>query len=53
MEFSEAKALITVDQARRKGKAADIKPAVDAFLGDVPDDRDGRRGAQHGRRRAR
>jgi acetyl-CoA synthetase len=36
MEFSEAKALITVDQARRKGKAADIKPAVDDFLGDVP-----------------
>ena len=36
MEFSEAKALITVDQARRKGKAADIKPAVDAFLDDVP-----------------
>src|SRR3954463_408863 len=36
MEVSEAKALITVDQARRKGKAADIKPAVDAFLGDVP-----------------
>jgi acetyl-CoA synthetase len=36
MEFSEAKALITVDQARRKGKAADIKPAVDAFLSDVP-----------------
>jgi acetyl-CoA synthetase len=36
MEFSEAKALITVDQARRKGKPADIKPAVDAFLGDVP-----------------
>ena len=36
MEFSEAKALITVDQARRKGKAADIKPAVDRFLGDVP-----------------
>jgi acetyl-CoA synthetase len=35
MEFSEAKALITVDQARRKGKAADIKPAVDAFLNDV------------------
>ncbi len=28
MEFSDAKALITVDQARRKGKAADIKPAV-------------------------
>jgi acetyl-CoA synthetase len=36
MEFSEAKALITVDQARRKGKAADIKPAVDAFLSEVP-----------------
>src|SRR5689334_1422742 len=36
MEFSEAKVLITVDQARRKGKAADIKPAVDAFLDDVP-----------------
>ena len=36
MEFSEAKALITVDQARRKGKAADIKAAVDDFLGDVP-----------------
>src|SRR5215216_2129693 len=36
MEFSEAKALITVDQARRKGKAADIKPAVDKFLDEVP-----------------
>jgi acetyl-CoA synthetase len=36
MEFSEAKALITVDQARRKGKSADIKPAVDEFLGAVP-----------------
>jgi acetyl-CoA synthetase len=36
MEFSEAKALITVDQARRKGKAADIKAAVDDFLDDVP-----------------
>ncbi len=36
MQFSEAKALITVDQARRKGKSADIKPAVDAFLDDVP-----------------
>src|SRR5262249_29148850 len=29
MEFSEAKALITVDGARRKGKAAPIKSAVD------------------------
>jgi acetyl-CoA synthetase len=36
MAFSEAKALITVDQARRKGKAADIKPAVDEFLEEVP-----------------
>ena len=52
MEFSEAKALITVDQARRKGKAADIKPAVDKFLGDVPVDRDRGRGPQHRRRRA-
>jgi acetyl-CoA synthetase len=29
MEFSEAKALVTVDGARRKGKTAPIKPAVD------------------------
>src|SRR3954468_19560700 len=36
MEFSEAKALITTNQARRKGKAADIKSAVDEFLDDVP-----------------
>ena len=36
MQFSDAKALITVDQARRKGKAADIKPAVDEFLDEVP-----------------
>ena len=36
MQFSEAKALITVDGARRKGKTAEVKPAVDAFLGDVP-----------------
>jgi acetyl-CoA synthetase len=35
MEFSEAKALITVDGARRKGKTAPIKPAVDEHLGDV------------------
>ena len=27
MEFSEAKALVTVDGARRKGKTAPIKPA--------------------------
>jgi acetyl-CoA synthetase len=36
MEFSEAKALITVNAARRKGKATPIKPEVDKFLGDVP-----------------
>jgi acetyl-CoA synthetase len=36
MQFSEAKALITADCARRKGKSATIKPAVDAFLADVP-----------------
>src|SRR5579884_2963946 len=35
MEFSEAKALITVDGARRKGKTAAIKQAVDAVMGDV------------------
>jgi acetyl-CoA synthetase len=29
MEFSEAKALVTVDGARRKGKTAPIKPQVD------------------------
>ena len=36
MEFSEAKALITVDGARRKGKTAPIKSAVDEVIGDVP-----------------
>ncbi|MGH2951173.1 MAG: acetate--CoA ligase, partial [Solirubrobacterales bacterium] len=36
MQFSEARALITADGARRKGKAAEVKPAVDAFLGEVP-----------------
>jgi acetyl-CoA synthetase len=35
MEFSEAKALITVDGARRKGKTAPIKSAVDEVMGDV------------------
>ena len=35
MEFSEAKALITVDGARRKGKTAPVKPEVDAALGGV------------------
>ena len=35
MEFSEAKALITVDGARRKGKTAPIKEAVDEVMGDL------------------
>ncbi len=35
MEFSEAKALITVDGARRKGKTASIKEQVDKVMGDV------------------
>src|SRR6188508_286017 len=33
MEFSDAKALITVDGARRKGKTAPVKPEVDAVTG--------------------
>jgi acetyl-CoA synthetase len=36
MEFSEAKALITVDGARRKGKTAPIKSAVDPEIEFVP-----------------
>ncbi len=35
MEFSAAKALITVDGARRKGKTAPIKPAVDEQMEDL------------------
>ncbi len=35
MEFSEAKALVTVDGARRKGKTAAIKQQVDAVIGDL------------------
>ncbi|MGD9735666.1 MAG: acetate--CoA ligase [Solirubrobacterales bacterium] len=35
MEFSEAKALVTVDGARRKGKTAAIKEQVDEHLGDL------------------
>jgi acetyl-CoA synthetase len=35
MEFSEAKALITVDGARRKGKTATIKADVDETMGDL------------------
>jgi len=32
MDFSQAKALVTVDGARRKGKTAPIKPAVDEHM---------------------
>src|SRR5688572_13709727 len=35
MEFSEAKALVTVDGARRKGKTAAIKEQVDEVMGEV------------------
>ena len=35
MEFSEAKALVTVDGARRKGKTAAIKEQVDEVLGEL------------------
>jgi acetyl-CoA synthetase len=35
MSFSEAKALITVDGARRKGKTASIKAQVDEQMGDL------------------
>jgi acetyl-CoA synthetase len=35
MEFSEAKALITVDGAARRGKIAPVKQAVDAVIGDL------------------
>jgi acetyl-CoA synthetase len=35
MEVSNAKALITVDGARRKGKTAPVKAAVDAVMGDL------------------
>ncbi len=35
MEFSEAKVLITVDGARRKGKTAPIKASVDEHMGDL------------------
>ena len=36
MEFSDAKALITVDGASRKGKIAAIKQAVDVVMGGLP-----------------
>jgi acetyl-CoA synthetase len=35
MEFSEAKALVTVDGARRKGKTAPVKAKVDEVMADV------------------
>ncbi len=35
MEFSEAKALITVDGASRKGRIAPVKAAVDEVMGDL------------------
>jgi len=35
MEFSEAKALVTVDGARRKGKTAPVKARVDEVVADV------------------
>jgi acetyl-CoA synthetase len=35
MEFSDAKALITVDGARRKGKTAPVKAQVDEVMGEV------------------
>ncbi|HEX3262635.1 MAG TPA: AMP-binding protein, partial [Solirubrobacterales bacterium] len=35
MEFAQAKALVTVDGARRKGKTAPIKSAVDEKIGNV------------------
>jgi acetyl-CoA synthetase len=36
MEFSEAKALITVDGAARKGTTAPVKDRVDEVMGDLP-----------------
>jgi len=35
MEFSAAKALVTVDGARRKGRTAPVKARVDEVMGDV------------------
>ena len=69
MEFAEAKALITVDGARRKGKTAPIKEQVDAEMGErrlagddrrdpldrdrLPDDRGPRRLLRRGLRGGR
>ena len=52
MEFSEAKALVTVDGARRKGKTAPIKAAVDEQMGDLEIAGDDRRRPPHRDRRA-
>jgi acetyl-CoA synthetase len=41
MEFSDAKLLITVDGARRKGKTAPIKSAVDEVIGGLEEQRFG------------
>ena len=50
MEFSEAKVLITVDGAARKGKTAPVKDRVDEVMGDLRDAReDRRRAAARGR----
>ena len=48
MEFSDAKALVTIDGARRKGKTAPIKQQVDEKIGEVEVDRDDLR--RHGTR---
>ena len=48
MEFSEAKVLITVDGAARKGKTAPVKDRVDEVMGDLADAREDRRRAQQG-----
>ena len=52
MEFCDAKALITVDGARRKGKTAPVKPEVDAVARRPADARDDPRRSQHRRRLA-
>ncbi len=48
MEFSEAKALITVDGAARKGKTAPVKDRVDEVMGDLETLEDDRGGALQG-----
>ena len=49
MEFSDAKVLITVDGARRKGKTAPVKQQVDEVMGDL--DRSRRSSSSAHRRR--